>query len=359
MTGEEFDPPLSLPKADPGPLEFRARPRPAIRFRKGLIAGLSAIAAGLLAAVSWLALDSPRLELAEPPPARMLAARPSEILEELPDNYEQVPQLGPPLPGDLGRPILKHRMEERNSAPGEDGSGRSEEERLYSIRSAPLSVEISAPSHPAPIASSMPAGPGGQLLRDAATSETALPVLSAGTIIAASLITGLNSDVPGIVLAQVSEPVRDSVTGKRILIPQGARLVGEYDSKISYGQQRAMLVWNQLVMPDGRSIKLDKLPAQDRAGYSGLSDEVDFHGWRLLKGVALSTALSVGTGLGTGDAENVLLQALGDSAALAGARAGDEITRRNLDVKPTITVRPGWPIRIILHQDMHIASWEG
>ena len=119
----------------------------------------------------------------------------------------------------------------------------------------------------------------------------------AGSIIAASLVTGLNSDLPGLVVAQVTENVYDSVTGRTLLIPQGARLIGSYDSVVAFGQSRALLVWRRIVLPDGSSVQIDNLPATDAAGYAGLEDEVDYHTWRLLKGVALSTLLGVGTEL--------------------------------------------------------------
>jgi hypothetical protein len=161
-------------------------------------------------------------------------------------------------------------------------------------------------------------------------------MLSAGTVIPASLITGLNSDLPGTVLAQVTEHVRDSATGRAVLIPQGARLIGSYDSKVAYGQRRALLVWQRILMPDGSSVALDNAPATDPAGYAGIEDRVDFHGWRLLKGIALSSLLGVGSELGLGSSESDLVRAVRESAQQSGARAGDQITARNLDLPPTL-----------------------
>ena len=99
----------------------------------------------------------------------------------------------------------------------------------------------------------------------------------AGTLISASLITGLDSDLPGLVVVQVTQNVFDTVSGKILLIPQGSRLVGTYDSVVAFGQSRALLVWQRIIMPDGSSIQIDNLPATDSAGYSGLEDQVDFH----------------------------------------------------------------------------------
>lgn len=177
-------------------------------------------------------------------------------------------------------------------------------------------------------------------------------LLMAGTIIPASLITGLNSDLPGRVIAQVTENVYDTPTGRFLLIPQGARVIGAYDSQVSFGQQRALVVWQRIVMPDGSSIVIDNLPATDTAGYAGLEDRVDFHTWRLLKGIALSTLLGVGTELTFGDDESDLVKAIRGSAQDSANQAGQKLTERNLNVQPTITIRPGWPLRIIVHKDV-------
>ena len=174
----------------------------------------------------------------------------------------------------------------------------------------------------------------------------------AGTVIPASLITGVNSDLPGTVIAQVTQNVRDTVTGQYLLIPQGAKLIGRYDSVIAFGQSRALLVWSRIIYPDGASIEIDNMPASDVAGYSGLSDEVDFHTFRLLKGVVLSTLLGVGTELSFDDAESDIVAALRESAQTSANQAGQKIVQRNLDIQPTIRIRPGWPLRVIVHQDL-------
>ena len=174
----------------------------------------------------------------------------------------------------------------------------------------------------------------------------------AGTIISASLITGLNSDLPGRVIAQITENVYDTSTGQYLLIPQGARVIGTYDSQVSFGQERALVVWQRIIMPDGASIVIDNLPAIDTAGYAGLHDKVDFHTWRLLKGIALSTILGVGTELTFGDEENELIEALRSSAQDSANQVGQGLTERNLNIQPTITIRPGWPLKIIVQKDI-------
>jgi type IV secretion system protein VirB10 len=161
------------------------------------------------------------------------------------------------------------------------------------------------------------------------------------------------------VIAQVTENVRDSATGQTVLVPQGARLIGSYDSAVAFGQRRAMLVWQRIVFPDGSSIRLDNAPATDLSGYAGVRDQVDFHTWRLLQGIALSTLLGVGTELTFGSGEGDLVRAIRESTQQNAARAGDQITQRNLDVQPTLRVRPGWPLRAVIHKDLVLRPWRG
>jgi type IV secretion system protein VirB10 len=182
--------------------------------------------------------------------------------------------------------------------------------------------------------------------------------LSAGSVIAASLITGLRSDLPGLVTAQVTENVYDSATGHILLIPQGARLVGAYDSVVAFGQSRALVVWQRIIFPDGRSLRIDNVPATDPSGFAGLQDKVDLHTWQLLKGVALSTLLGVGSELAL-SGQSDLVQALRLSTQDNVSRAGDQITQRNLGTQPTITIRPGAPVRLVVHKDLVLTPGSG
>ncbi|WP_322965367.1 TrbI/VirB10 family protein [Sphingomonas fuzhouensis] len=182
--------------------------------------------------------------------------------------------------------------------------------------------------------------------------------LLAGSVIPASLITGLNSDLPGMVTAQVTRNVFGSVTGNILLVPQRSRLIGKYDSVVAFGQRRALVVWQRLVLPDGSSIRLDNMPATDASGYAGLVDKVDFHTWTLLKGVTIATLLGVGSELSIGG-DGDLVQAIRQSAQTNAARAGDQITQRNLDIQPTITIRPGAPVRVLVTRDLILAPWRG
>ena len=181
-------------------------------------------------------------------------------------------------------------------------------------------------------------------------------MLSAGSVIPASLITGLRSDLPGLVIAQVTERVYDSATGHILLIPQGARLIGSYDSAVAFGQRRALIVWQRIVMPDGSSLELDNVPASDAAGYAGLEDKVDFHTWTLFKGAAISSLLGVGANL-TFTGESDLVEAIRQSTQQNVSRAGDQLTSRNLHIQPTITIRPGAPVRLVVRRDLVLAPW--
>lgn len=180
----------------------------------------------------------------------------------------------------------------------------------------------------------------------------------AGTIIPASLITGLSSDLPGQVIAQVTENVYDTPTGEYLLIPQGSRLMGRYDSVITYGQSRALVVWSRLIMPDGSSITIDNLPAVDLSGYAGLEDKVDYHSWQLFKAAILSSVLSVSSEIGR-DHDDDILNALRDGAQKTVNQAGQEIVTKQLQVQPTLKIRPGWRLRVIVNKDIILQPYGG
>jgi len=141
-------------------------------------------------------------------------------------------------------------------------------------------------------------------------------------------------------------------------VAQGARLFGKYDSVLAFGQKRALVVWTRLILPNGNSIVIENLPVTDVAGYAGLEDEVDFHTWQLLKGIGLATLLGVGTQLSLGNDESDLVKALRESVQQTTNRAGQRLIERELDVQPTITVRPGWPLRVIVSKDLLLKPYQ-
>jgi type IV secretion system protein TrbI len=184
-------------------------------------------------------------------------------------------------------------------------------------------------------------------------------VLQAGAVIPGALLTGLRSDLPGQVTAQVTEDVYDSPTGKFLLIPQGARLIGQYDAQIAFGQSRALLVWNRLIMPNGRSIVLERQPGADPEGYAGLEDQVDYHWGMLFKAAILSTVLSVGSEVGMSNNGNSLVQAIQQGGSQGMNQVGQQVVSRSLNIQPTITIRPGFPVRVIVNHDLVLEPYKG
>jgi type IV secretion system protein VirB10 len=183
-------------------------------------------------------------------------------------------------------------------------------------------------------------------------------VLQAGAVISAALITGIRSDLPGQITAQVTENIYDSPTGRILLVPQGTRIIGQYDNNVQFGQRRVLLVWNRLILPNGRSIVLERQPGADTQGYAGLEDGVDYHWWDLAKAAGLSTLLSVGAELAVDD-DGRLLRAIRNGGQDTINDAGQQIIRHQLNVAPTLTIRPGFQVRIIVTRDLVLEPYRG
>ncbi|QUT06950.1 TrbI/VirB10 family protein [Sphingobium phenoxybenzoativorans] len=390
-------------KADPETLALRAQPARAIRFNRKAIIGFAAFGSVGLAGIAYMALWPSSHHRGDQAENLSAAAKaPADAISGLPSTYGDAPRLGPPLPGDLGRPILEHQR--AMAREGQDGAmpeaqetreaqaAMTERDRRAAERKAARESGLmaqtgsstSSPVYSEPVQAALSIGDGTPPALDAdrdpnaqqrkadfmaktdkggdinphqIKSPSSPNILSAGSVISASLITGLRSDLPGLVTAQVTERVYDSATGSILLVPQGARLIGSYDSVIAFGQSRALLVWQRIIFPDGRSLQLDNVPATDPSGYAGLADKVDFHTWSLLKGVAISTMLGVGANL-TFSGESDLVQAIRESTQQNVSRAGDQITSRNLGIQPTITIRPGAPVRLLVHRDLVLTPWK-
>ena len=317
----------------------------------------------------------------------------AEGLAGLPRDYaglppRQPPPLGSPLPGDLGKPILNAGAAPNAMAPaaGPDPQAQRLAQETEAARVSRLFAQTNQPPQPAVVptaagqetatAPTPPVDAGtAQNLQDRKAAFLNAPtdrrtvsfdrlqakaspyVVQAGTVIPAALVTGIRSDLPGQITAQVTEAVYDSPTGKHLLIPQGARLIGQYDSSIAFGQNRVLLVWTRIIMPDGMSIVLERQPGADTAGYAGLEDGVDYHWWELAKAAMLSTILSVGAEAGTSDSENNLAQAIRMGASNSISQTGQQIVQRQLNIQPTLTIRPGFPIRVIVARDLVLAPY--
>ena len=399
MTADTASAPGTSAQAEP--LALRAKPRPVTRFNRRVLIGLAAFVCVIVFAATMIALQP--LKLREGQGEELINTErkaKAEGLDALPRSYGDIkpPELGPPLPGDLGPPVVSLEKElgvdESASPAGESDIERAERLRLaqqaQKAREAAVFFQIAAGRSEAsarnpvdPTASPAQSSQAGELSRPPNNADSAggsgqthkveflnnasssgvlnphaleLPVspdqVLAGTVIAASLVTAINSDLPGFVIAQVTDNVFDTVTGRRLLIPQGTKLIGKYDSMISHGQRRALIAWNRMILPDGSSIVLDNLPATDAAGYAGLEDEVDVHGWQLLKGALLSTLLSVASETGATNTRGDAVSAAREAVQQNAARIGEQLTQRNLDIQPTITIRAGWPLRVIVHKDL-------
>lgn len=311
----------------------------------------------------------------------------------LPKDYsgvarQAIPQLGPPLPGDLGRPILAAQGQSPTigvTAPDSEQQRRDQETeaaRVSHLFASTNGREARSPAaaaqgsdRNAPSTSTTNSDDGfaqnGQdrklafvnasvdrrtVSPDRVTRPASPYIVQAGTVIPGALITGIRSDLPGQITAQVIENVFDSPTGRLLLIPQGARLIGVYDSQVAFGQSRVLLVWTRLIMPNGRSIVLERQLGADAAGYAGLEDEIDNHWGELLKAAALSTLLAVGTELGAGSDTNsndsAIIQALRHGAGDSLNQTGQQVVRRSLNIQPTLTIRPGFPVRVIVNRDL-------
>jgi type IV secretory pathway VirB10-like protein len=179
--------------------------------------------------------------------------------------------------------------------------------------------------------------------------------VKAGHIIPVVLITGINSDLPGNIIGRVRENVYDTVTGNYLLIPQGSTLLAAYDSMVAFGQERILVCWNRLIRPDGTSINLECMPGVDRAGYAGFADQVDHHWWRVLSGVALGSLLAATTARSQGDVQGYnpsFPQAWASNAASQINQAGQALTQKNIQIQPTITIRPGFSVNVLVTKDM-------
>ena len=373
----EADPPTDTAAA----MRLRADPPRVTRLSRKVIAGLS-VAAGLgIGGALIYALQAPDRSRA---PTELISTErrpPADGLRDLPGSYDAIPRLGPPLPGDLGGAILDAQRRGLPVAPPPltpPTMDPAEQARLAELEAARMSgvffqtraaTPAAAPGFTLPPGLTAPDSDLRSAFLNAATNrQTVAPdrveapaspwLLQAGSVIPAALITGIRSDLPGQITAQVTQNVYDSPTGSLLLIPQGTRLIGEYDAGVTVGQRRVLLVWTRLIFPDGRSLVLERQPGADTAGYAGLEDRVNNHWASILRAAGLSTLLAVGAELAV-DEEDRLARAIRDGALDTINEAGQRIVERQLEVPPTLTIRPGFPVRVLVARDLVIAPQGG
>lgn len=187
--------------------------------------------------------------------------------------------------------------------------------------------------------------------------------IKTGTVIPGVMIGGINSDLPGQIVGQVRENVYDTATGHHLLIPQGARLVGTYDNEISRGQTRVLVAWNRIVFPDASAIDLAHFAGTDQAGYAGFADKVNTHMARVFSDALLMSLFSAGIQLSQPQASNG--QNINSSQIIAGSlgqqlgETGMQIVQRDINIQPTITVRPGYHFQVMVTRDMILPLWQG
>ncbi|WP_299785146.1 TrbI/VirB10 family protein [uncultured Marivita sp.] len=371
--------------------ELRLRPDPprVMRLSRRAIALTTAIGGLGLGAILIVALQNNRQEGTQTELFSTERIQAAEGLSTLPRDYADVPRLGPPLPGELGRAILG-AQDRGQPVPAPPLSGPlaptvdpEEQRRLQELDAARLSALFAEAqtmqrggaqptSTPPATGALFPSTLGSPTASDPVSNREAfltrpgdtdtvstqrmVPppspyILQAGTVIPAALITGLRSDLPGQISAQVTSNVYDSPSGRYLLIPQGARLLGEYDSRVAAGQSRLLLVWTRLILPDGRSIVLERAPGTDGTGASGLQDRVNYHWGRVFLAAGLATILNLGLESGA-DSEDDVARAIREAAQDTIGRTGDEIVRQQLAVPPTLTIRPGFPVRVMVTRDL-------
>ncbi|KLD79523.1 TrbI/VirB10 family protein [Xanthomonas hyacinthi] len=404
------------PKVAPENVTLRAQPRPVTRLNRRMLAVLAGgLSVAVLGALMWSLQPQRRGGSETTELYNVDRVSRSEGLDRLPADYSKlppaVPQLGAPLPGDLGGPIHKAEQQAQGYGYQQPGHDPAEAERLARLKEAEEAAASSVffraggakvaaaasaqgVSAAGPAANAafdpMAAGPASTAAQPAdptavqnrqdqkeaflskggstqtrSSGNLQMPAspyqVMAGTVIAAALVTGIKSDLPGDVIATVTEPVYDTATGKFLLIPQGARLMGKYNSQVSYGQSRVQVVWNRAILPDTSSFQLDNLVGSDPAGYAGLEDGVDWHWDRILAGAAMTTLLGIGAELAAPENRQD-----GDRVIIAGRdglqdtvnQVGQEMTRRNMNIQPTLTSRPGLPVRIIVNRDLVLRPYQ-
>lgn len=392
-----------------GPLPFVKR------FNRKTVAVLVG-GIGLVAILAFAtALNrKPPYRSAEQSAAETTAAAPSatDAINGLPNSYADVPHLGPRVPGEVGSMVagnaglvpaatgMAATTPAGAASAGQRYTAAEAEEAKLAMRAREggfgfagvsgatasaaasgngLERQVGAGGLP-----SLAAGPGLQKgdrdadnrqddkqdflernrparwdLKDGLHTPLSPYTIFSGTVIAGVLLTGINSDLPGQIEGQISQNVYDTVAGKHLILPQGTKLIGSYDSRITYGQSRVLVVWTRLIRPDGSNIDLEGMPGVDLSGYAGLTGSVDRHITRLVGAVLLGSLIQAGTSAGTSYVDPTFSDRARQGAGQGINEATQQIVRKELQLQPTIRVAPGARFAVFTTKDLSIPPYKG
>jgi hypothetical protein len=373
-----------------------------------LIAAIAAVA--IAAFGTSLTRDPMTRKVTESQAETTMAPLSPDVVNHLPGSYADVPQLGRPVPGDLGSiaagrptflnggptglpapmpvtfagsvpgrvPIVSEeaKLAER-AREGGFGFGGGASSSAASSDGADRWAGLGTP----PLIPGAPAIPRGDRdadnrqddkqeflergrtarwnLMDRLHQPTSASTLFAGTVIPGVLITGINSDLPGQIEGQISQNVYDTVSGRHLILPQGTKLLGSYDSRVTYGQVRVLVVWTRIMRPDGSNLDLEGMPGTDLSGYAGLTGKVDRHLSRILGAVVLGSLIQAGTSAGTSYTDPTFSDRARQGAGQGVNEATQQIVRKELQLQPTILVAPGARFVVFTTRDIVIPPYEG
>ena len=397
-----------VPLTGKGPLPFVKR------FNRKTVAVLG-IAIALVAILAFgTALNrAPPHHAAEQSAAETTAAAPAaaDTINGLPTSYADVPHLGPRVPGEVGsmvagNPTLLGAAASMGptAASGVVATGRvyspaeSEEAKLAAharesgfgfaggsgssatgaANGNGLDRFAGAGGLPMPAGPVLPKGdrdadnrqddkqdflernrPARWDLKDRLHTPVSPYTIFSGTVIPGVLLTGIDSDLPGEIEGQISQNIYDTVAGKHLVIPQGTKLIGMYDSRISYGQTRVLVVWTRLIRPDGSNIDLEGMPGADLSGYAGVTGSVDRHVARLVGAVLLGSLIQAGTAAGTSYTDPTFPDRARQGVGQGINEATQQVVRKELQLQPTIRVAPGARFAVFTTKDLSLPPYTG
>lgn len=410
--------PHYTPKEPAEPLTARLPNPNVKRFNRKMLSIIAVTGGTVIALAFTVGLQPPKKKQAETVSTSARPPTPNEHVNALPTSYSAgIPELGVPQPGDAGATTTASATSAETALGSQVAQSHqltlfeqyAEQTRIERLRNAERARTASvsfanAGANNAPAESENSGTPSMQNIQDrllslaersgqpppAPAGNTSYPdrddqnrqegkgafadkhresdfdlhamvqkprspyTLFAGTILPCVLTQGINSDLPGQIGCLISQNVYDTVTGSHLLLPQGTKAIGTYDSRVSYGQERVLVVWTRLLRPDGSTLSLEGMPGTDLSGYAGLTGNVNNHYLRLLSGVVLGSVIGASAQIGVGaNSQNPSFAAL----AMQGAgqninEAGQQITRKNLNIQPTIEVPPGSRLNIFATKDL-------